>query len=89
MNKQVHTNISEWADIISVHPISGMKSLNEIKDIDIILIGEMSTEDHLMNTTYQRNIIEIAEKSNNIIGIVCQHKMSDKLLKYCSRYIIR
>ena len=80
MNKQVHTNISEWADIISVHPISGMKSLNEIKDIDIILIGEMSTEDHLMNTTYQRNVIEIAEKSNNIIGIVCQHKMSDKLL---------
>ena len=28
----------------------------------------------------QDDIINIAEKSNNIIGIVCQHKMSDKLL---------
>ena len=80
MNKQVHAYISEWADIISVHPIAGMKSLSAIKDIDIILIGEMSSEDHLMNTSYQEEVIKISEQSDNIIGIVCQHKMSDRLL---------
>jgi hypothetical protein len=33
-----HTRISEWADIVSVHPIAGKKSLDEIKDIDIKIL---------------------------------------------------
>ena len=80
MNQQIHIHISEWADIISVHPIPGMKSLNEIKDIDIILIGEMSSEDNLMDIRYQEEVKKIAETLDSVIGIVCQHKMSDTLL---------
>jgi len=75
MHRQVHTSISDWADIISVHPIAGKKSLDEIKDIDMILIGEMSTEGHLMTREYQHDVVEIAESSDNVIGVVCQHEM--------------
>jgi len=86
MHRQVHTSISDWADIISVHPIAGKKSLDEIKDIDMILIGEMSTEGHLMTREYQHDVLEIAESSDRVIGVVCQHEMPctgtrrDKLL---------
>ncbi len=80
MKRQMNNRISDWADIISVHPISGKKSLEELKNIDIILIGEMSSEGHLLNKLYQQEVINIAENVENVIGIVCQHKMSDKLL---------
>ena len=40
----------------------------EIKNIDIILIGEMSTDGHLMNETYQKQVIDIAENVENEIG---------------------
>ena len=80
MKRQINNRIAEWADIVSVHPISGRKSLEEIKNIDIILISEMSTDGHLMNETYQEQVIDIAENVENVIGIVCQHKMSEKLL---------
>ena len=72
--------ISEWADIVSIHPISGSKSLENIDGIDIIVIVEMSSEGHLMNSQYQQEVIEIAEKNDNVIGVVSQHQVSDKLL---------
>ena len=72
--------ISEWADIVSIHPISGKKSLENITGIDIIIIVEMSTEGHLMNQEYQKQVIKISENNNNVIGVVSQHKVSNKLL---------
>lgn len=77
---KIQNHISFWADIISIHPIAGEKSIIDIKDIDIILIGEMSSENNLFNHEYQHRVIEIAEKHDNVVGIVCQHKMSDKVL---------
>ena len=74
--------ISEWADIVSIHPISGNKSLENIKNIDIITIVEMSSEGHLMNEQYQKEVIKISENNNNVIGVVSQHKVSDKLLHF-------
>ena len=81
MIRQVN-KISEWADIVSIHPISGNKSLENIKNIDIITIVEMSSEGHLMNEQYQKEIIKISENNNNVIGVVSQHKVSDKLLHF-------
>ena len=40
----------------------------------------MSSENNLFNKEYQNNVIKIAEKYDNVIGIVCQHKMSDNVL---------
>ena len=80
MKRQLNNRISEWADIISVHPIAGKQSIQELQDVDIILIGEMSSEGHLMNEEYQKQVLEIGESIENVIGIVCQHKMSNTLL---------
>ena len=82
MEKQIN-NISKWADLISVHPIAGKESLLyclENIDIGIILIGEMSSSNQLINKEYQNNVIKISKELPNIIGIVCQHKMTDDLL---------
>ena len=35
----------------------------------------MSTEGHLMTREYQHDVVEIAESSDNVIGVVCQHEM--------------
>ena len=82
MQKKITTHISSWADLISVHPIGGIKSVTCLNNIDIgiILIGEMSTEGHLFNNDYQTNIIKISHNCKNVVGIVCQHKMTDTLL---------
>jgi len=72
--------ISEWADIVSIHPISGSKSLENINGIDIIIVIEMSSEGHIMNNQYQYEALKIAENNKNVIGVVSQHKVSEKLL---------
>ena len=78
--KKISNHIIKWADLISIHPIGGIMSVNQIKGIGIILIGELSCQDHLINLEYQNKVIEISEKCDNIVGIVCQHKMTDNLL---------
>lgn len=80
MERQINLHISKWADMISMHPIVGDKSIENIKNINIILIGEMSSENNLFNQEYKNNIIDISNKYNNIIGIVCQNKMSENKL---------
>lgn len=80
MERQINLHISKWADMISIHPIVGDKSIENIKNINIILIGEMSSENNLFNEEYKNNIIEISNKYDNIIGIVCQNKMSENKL---------
>lgn len=76
MERQIN-HLKNWADIVSIHPIAGKKSLENIKDIDIILIIEMSTENNLMNKEYQEKAIEIAENNPNVIGVVSQHKVTN------------
>ena len=49
--------------------------------MELILIVEMSTEGNLMNEEYQKNVIQIAE-NNNVLGVVSQHKVSDKLMHF-------
>jgi len=86
MRKQITMHISDWADIISVHPIAGQDSLNQLNigqssdiasnvppEIEIILIAEMSSSGHLMNEEYQQKVVDMAYNTNNVIGIVAQH----------------
>ena len=40
----------------------------------------MSCEGHLLNNDFQNKVKELSKISENIVGIVCQHKMSDTLL---------
>lgn len=80
MEKQVN-KIKHWADIVSVHPIAGIESVKQIpKEVKIILIGELSSTNNLINTQYKEMVKEIAHTIDNCIGIVCQSKMTDTLL---------
>lgn len=80
MKRQIKNHINKWADIVSVHPIAGMDSVSELSFINVILIGEMSSTGALTNDEYKINIINMAEKLPNVIGIVCQSKMTDTKL---------
>ena len=84
MERQVKNHIIRWADVISVHPIAGQESLEALSNlpISLIIIGELSSSNSLTNLEYQSNVMKTISNSNNenIIGIVCQHKMSDTLL---------
>ena len=80
MNRQIKTHVYKWADIVSVHPIAGMDSVSELSFINVILIGEMSSSGALTNEEYKMNVTNMAERLPNVIGIVCQSKMTDTKL---------
>lgn len=80
LEKKINNHIVKWADLISITPIGGELSIKNITNIGIILIGEMSCEGHLLNNDFQEKVIALSKISKNIVGIVCQHKMSDTLL---------
>lgn len=77
MKRQIKCHVDKWADIVSVHPIAGLDSVRELSFIKVILIGEMSSTGALTNEEYKINVKNIAEQLPNVIGIVCQSKMSD------------
>ena len=81
MVRQVKNHISRWADIISVHSISGLDSVKTLDFISIFLIGELSSTGNLTDSNYIIRSSIIAEELDNVIGIVCQHKIKcDKLM---------
>ena len=77
--KKINNHIIKWADLISTTPIGGQLSI-ENKNIGVILIGEMSCQGQILDNEYQNKVIELSKKLDNVVGIVCQHKMSDTLL---------
>lgn len=83
MCRQITNHIIKWADIISVHPISGIESLQVIpEDIAIILIGELSCTNNLIREPYTLSVIEMCQNLNNCIGLVCQRKLNTKKLLF-------
>lgn len=81
MVRQIKNHISRWADIISVHSIAGLESVETIDFISIFLVAELSSKGCLTDFNYIFQSSIIAEKHDNIIGIVCQHKIkSNKLM---------
>lgn len=79
IEKQINLHICKWADLISIHPFSG-HYLKNIKNIHIILIGELSSNSFLFNDKYKNYVTELCDKYDNIVGIVCQNKMTQKKL---------
>ena len=80
--------ISSWADIISCHAVGGELSIpdetadspdgkcREINSPAVILIAELSCKDQLLDSTYANKVIEIANKHEKVVGVVCQHAYS-------------
>ena len=76
--------IVKWADIVSVHVIAGLESLQPLNFIDLIVVIEMSSSGHLMNDQYQDKATEIVENLDNVVGVVAQHRIqsSKELLHF-------
>lgn len=84
MERQIRVNVLPWADLVSVHPIPGLESINAIpKEIGIILIGEMSCYGNLSDWKYIESVTYLSKELTNCIGIVGQRDlkmMSNKLM---------
>ncbi|KYN06707.1 PREDICTED: uridine 5'-monophosphate synthase [Cyphomyrmex costatus] len=77
--------IAEWADLITVHPVSGAsvvdalkKSLDNITEPrGIFLVAEMSCEGALTTGDYLKNAVLMAEEASDlVVGFVCQSNLS-------------
>jgi uridine monophosphate synthetase len=75
-------NISKWADIITVHGITGKESIKSLDDIGcmIFLVSELSASNNLIDKNYTNNCLEISDSIDSIIGCVCQNNISNKYL---------
>ncbi|XP_015904302.1 uncharacterized protein [Parasteatoda tepidariorum] len=75
-------NISQWADIVTVHGIPGSGIIEALKlsskgqERACILIAEMSSKGALTDESYRNKVIEMAkEHLDFVIGFVCQQKL--------------
>ena len=74
VSSQIHGGIykiSSWADLVSMHLISGPGILKEAGPCGIIMIGSMSSKGSLADKNYLNKALQIAN-NKNIIGIVTQ-----------------
>lgn len=77
--------IADWADLVTVHPVSGSAILDalksELKDITeprgVFLVAEMSSKNALTTGDYLKSAVSIAEMASDIvIGLVSQSNLS-------------
>ncbi|WP_185855610.1 orotate phosphoribosyltransferase [Blattabacterium cuenoti] len=77
--------ISSWADIITVHLISGnssIQNLNLPENIGLITISEMSSIGKLFDDNYIRKALNISIKNPKVIGTVAQRRVDNRLLLF-------
>lgn len=77
--------IAEWADLITVHPVSGESVIDALKKgmenitepRGIFLIAEMSSKGALTTGDYLKSAVSMAEKASDlVVGLVCQSNLS-------------
>jgi len=68
--------ISNWADIVTVHPIAGEKALDSFLNVGVICILGMSSKGALTDANYREEVMKIITNKSNIIGCVAQNKLS-------------
>lgn len=76
--------IAEWADLITVHPVSGASAINALKKSmesiaeprGIFLVAEMSCEGALTTGDYLKSAVSMAEEASDVVvGLVCQSNL--------------
>ena len=78
--------IRDWADIITLHGLSGEGQIIEFnklrrKDQYALLVAQMSNRGNLFENNYTEKLVKLAQ-NNNIIGLVCQEKLSNNILHF-------
>lgn len=79
--------ISSWADIITVHVISGNSGIRDLflkipYNIGLITISEMSSHDNLSDENYIEKALNISINNPRVIGTVAQRKVDNRLLLF-------
>lgn len=80
---QIHSGIhkiSEWADMISVHLVSGEDILKQTS-LMVVAIADMSSKGSVMSEEYSKSVVKICERHDNVVGIVTQYNHDTELLK--------
>ncbi|XP_019700291.1 uridine 5'-monophosphate synthase [Harpegnathos saltator] len=77
--------IAEWADLITVHPVSGRAVLDALKNglpknikesRGVFLVAEMSCEGALTKGDYLKSAMSMAEEADDlVVGLVCQSNL--------------
>ncbi|XP_008544087.1 uridine 5'-monophosphate synthase [Microplitis demolitor] len=75
--------ISEWADLVTAHPVAGPGILDGLKealknisdDRGVFLITEMSSKGTLTTGNYVQQSLAMAESCELVVGHVCQSKI--------------
>ncbi|XP_036150505.1 uridine 5'-monophosphate synthase-like [Monomorium pharaonis] len=77
--------IAEWADLITVHPVSGASVVNALKKglenitepRGIFLVAEMSSKGALTTGDYLKSAVSMAEEASDlVVGLVCQSNLT-------------
>lgn len=73
--QRITSDIHEWADLITAVPVSGMTMIQQIHhSIGVFLLAEYSTKDQLLNDSYRKSVIQIAEANpHQVCGFICQN----------------
>ena len=80
--------IKKWADLITIHLISGSNMLevfsNHMKESQgVLLVSQMSSEDNLIDKKYTQKNVEIAEKyKKQVCGFISQEKLYNNSFLY-------
>ena len=79
---------SGWAPLVTAHAVSGPGIIKALKEAatgtnagGCVLVVEMSSENNLAVSDYVQSAVQIAEDNSDfVVGIVCQRKLSDKMI---------
>lgn len=74
--------IGSWADMITAHMIAGEESLKVFTNVGVVAIVEMSSKGTLTDDYYIGKALNVAEKADNVLGVVAQRKVADDLLLF-------
>lgn len=74
--------ISNWADLITVHPIAGEKALKTFLNVGVIVILGMSSEGTLTDSHYREEVLKLIEHEPNVIGCVAQNTIPETQLLF-------
>jgi len=80
--------IKNWADLITVHLISGSNMLEVFKNSrnsnqGVLLVSQMSSEDNLIDKNYTQKNVEIAEKYKELVcGFISKEKLYNNSFLY-------
>lgn len=76
--------ISEWADLVTIHVISGPGILEGLKKVasargnGVFIVAEMSSKDNLCDEVYQAHCVSWAEQHRDLVaGFIAQHALTD------------